>query len=116
MVRSPAVLLAAFALAGPAGAATPAATFVFTGHGWGHGIGLSQYGALGYAQHGSAYIDIVSHYYPGTELGPAPVAKIRVLLAETKKVVTVSSATAFRVRDGAGQVHRLAAGSYAFGP
>src|SRR5438067_6341042 len=93
--------VAALVLAAPASAGTTvaAATFVFSGHGWGHGIGLSQYGALGYAQHGSTYTQIVSHYYPGTQLGPAPARSIRVLLADTKKVVTVSSGAGFRVKD-----------------
>jgi stage II sporulation protein D len=119
MLRRPAVLaVASLCLAGPAaaGTAVASATFVFNGHGWGHGIGLSQYGALGYAQHGAAYTDIVSHYYPGTQLGPAPTRSIRVLLAQTKKLVTVSSGGAFTVRDAAGQVHQLAAGAYSFGP
>ena len=34
--------------------AAGSATFVVTGHGWGHGVGLSQYGAYGYAQKGTA--------------------------------------------------------------
>ena len=50
-----------------------AATFVVTGHGWGHGVGLSQWGAYGYAQKGFDYEKIVLHYFPGTELGDAPV-------------------------------------------
>src|SRR5438445_3897844 len=107
MLSRLAALALALALAGPAAAATPGATFVFSGHGWGHGIGLSQYGALGYAQHGSSYTEILAHYYPGTQLGPASVPQIRVLLAETKKPVTVSSPAAFAVKDGAGQVHQL---------
>jgi stage II sporulation protein D len=118
MLRRSAVLAAAaLCLAGPAaaGTAVAAATFVFNGHGWGHGIGLSQYGALGYAQHGASYAQIVSHYYPGTQLGTAPVRSIRVLLADTKKVVTVSSASGLRVEDATGEVHQLAAGDYAFG-
>ena len=49
-----------------------AATFVVTGHGWGHGVGLSQWGAYGYAQKGFDYEKIVLHYFPGTELGAAP--------------------------------------------
>jgi len=28
--------------------------FLFSGHGWGHGVGMSQYGAYGYAQHGAS--------------------------------------------------------------
>ncbi|HEY2936601.1 MAG TPA: SpoIID/LytB domain-containing protein [Gaiellaceae bacterium] len=115
MLSRLAALALALALAGPAAAATPGAAFVFNGHGWGHGIGLSQYGALGYAQHGAAYMDLVAHYYPGTYLGAAPVSRIRVLLTETKKVVAVSSAVSFRVRDGVGQIHELAAGEYRFG-
>src|SRR5438874_3663722 len=43
--------------------------FLFNGHGWGHGVGMSQYGAYGYALHGSTYGQILAHYYPGTTLG-----------------------------------------------
>src|SRR5262245_66516840 len=96
-----AALTLALALAGPAAAATPQAAFVFNGHGWGHGIGLSQYGALGYAQHGAGYAAIVAHYYPGTTLGTSTVSRIRVLLLETKTVVAVLSTTGFTVRAGA---------------
>src|SRR5216684_2880568 len=60
----------------PAGAAT----FLVTGHGWGHGVGLSQYGAYGYAQKGVSYDKIVLHYFVGTELGAALVSRVRVLL------------------------------------
>ena len=41
----------------------PNATFVVTGHGWGHGVGMSQYGAYGFAQHGFTYAKIVAHYF-----------------------------------------------------
>jgi len=51
--------------AAPAGSG---ALLVFTGHGWGHGVGMSQYGAYGYAQHGWTYQQILAHYYPGTTL------------------------------------------------
>ena len=44
--------------------------FVFTVRGYGHGCGMSQFGAIGYAQHGASYIDILMHYYPGTQLSP----------------------------------------------
>src|SRR5689334_23793546 len=63
------------------------ALFVFSGHGWGHGVGLSQYGAYGYAQHGATYQEILAHYYPGTTLTPAPVSSIRVPLADRKKTL-----------------------------
>jgi stage II sporulation protein D len=121
------VLVAAVAAGGAAGASTctgtcfsaPAgsgALFLFSGHGWGHGVGMSQYGAYGYAQHGSTYQQILAHYYPGTTLGPAPVSTIRVLLADRKKSLTISSPVAFTVRDGAGTRLTLPAGALALKP
>src|SRR5512135_1466731 len=65
--------------AAPAGSG---ALFLFSGHGWGHGVGMSQYGAYGYAQHGWTYQQILEHYFTGTTLGPAPVLRVRVLLAD----------------------------------
>ena len=89
-----------------------AATFVVTGHGWGHGVGLSQWGAYGYAQKGFDYEKIVLHYFPGTELGDAPVSRVRVLLTSGVKTLTVNSTVDFKVRDGSGVVHTLSAGAY----
>ena len=40
-----------------------------TTHGYGHGIGMSQYGANGAAKAGYTYKQILNHYYPGTMLG-----------------------------------------------
>jgi stage II sporulation protein D len=42
--------------------------FLFEGHGFGHGVGMSQWGAQGMAQSGASYEQILRHYYPGTEL------------------------------------------------
>ena len=54
---------------------------VITGRGWGHGIGMSQYGALGYAQHGWTADRILAHYYTGTRLGRLSASpQVRVLL------------------------------------
>ena len=89
-----------------------AATFVVTGHGWGHGVGLSQWGAYGYAQKGFDYEKIVLHYFPGTELGDAPISRVRVLLTSGVKTLTVNSTVDFKVRDGSGVVHTLSAGAY----
>jgi len=82
-----AILIALVSAAGAA--ARP--VFVLKGHGWGHGVGMSQYGALGYAQDGWTYDQILGHFYTGAELGPAPVAGVRVLVAEAKGSVTVRS-------------------------
>ena len=49
---------------------TPGATAItLTGHGFGHGNGMSQYGAHGAAQQGLTWQQIVAFYYPGTTLG-----------------------------------------------
>ena len=97
-------------------ATTGSATFVVTGHGWGHGVGMSQYGAYGYAQKGVAYNKIVLHYFPGTELGDAPVSKVRVLLTSGVAKLPVGSASDFRVRDATGAVHDVTAGNYTLTP
>ncbi|MFL6012334.1 MAG: hypothetical protein ACJ734_11175, partial [Gaiellaceae bacterium] len=79
-----------------------AATFVVTGHGWGHGVGMSQYGAYGYAQKGWPYAKIVLHYFPGTELGAAPISRVRVLLTSGVSTLPIGSAGDFRVKDATG--------------
>ena len=42
--------------------------FKISGYGWGHGVGLSQYGAKEFADHGYTYDKILAHYYKGTTL------------------------------------------------
>ncbi len=42
--------------------------FLFEGTGWGHGVGMSQYGAKGMAEAGKNYVEILLHYFPGTNL------------------------------------------------
>jgi hypothetical protein len=97
--------------------AQPAIASVFVaGHGWGHGVGLAQYGAYGYALHGWSYDKIVSHYYPGTTLGQSDLKRVRVLLAPNAKRVVISSQSQFVVRDGKGKKHKLRAGVQALGP
>lgn len=44
------------------------ARFVFTGRGFGHGVGMSQWGAQGLALRGASYAQILAHYYLGTAL------------------------------------------------
>lgn len=46
--------------------------FEITTRGYGHGVGLSQYGANALALTGKSYQEILSLYYPGTTLGPVP--------------------------------------------
>jgi stage II sporulation protein D len=60
------VLAVLLCTAAPAEAAK---RFTIRGAGFGHGVGMSQYGAMGYASHGWDYKRILAHYYTDTELG-----------------------------------------------
>lgn len=69
-----------------------AATLVIRGAGDGHGVGMSQEGALGYAQHGYGYQAILAHYYTGTALGQAPPKwKVRVLVGDRVRKVPLEA-------------------------
>jgi stage II sporulation protein D len=48
-----------------------AVSYSFTGRGWGHGVGMCQYGAYGLAKMGQKYDAIVKHYYTGVDLTKA---------------------------------------------
>jgi stage II sporulation protein D len=87
-------LLTALVFATSGSAAT---LFVIRGKGWGHGVGMSQYGALGKAQRGVSYKDILGFYYQDTTVGPGGQSKVRVLLASDRSSVQVSSAESFEV-------------------
>jgi len=108
------VLVALFAA--PAAAAAPPAFWV-SGHGWGHGIGMPQYGAYGYAlEEGRKYDWILAHYYKGTTLGPAPIATVRVLLATGRSSVKVGSAGTFSATDAGGRTFAFPAKTLTLGP
>jgi stage II sporulation protein D len=107
------VAVLAAATAGTAGAET---TLVVTGHGWGHGVGMSQWGAYGYALHGWGYKRILFHYYPGTNVKTGGEPTVRVLLAQGGKVATIGCATRITVSDGRRFKGHLPAGTYGVGP
>jgi stage II sporulation protein D len=112
-------LLAAMGLSGLAAQPAPkpaAPSFFVAGHGWGHGVGMAQYGAYGYALHGWTYDQIIAHYYSGTTLGIAPVKRVRVLLVAGSKRVVISSRSAFTVKDASGKTYKLPAGNQQLGP
>jgi stage II sporulation protein D len=92
-----------------------APTFVISGRGWGHGVGMAQWGAYGFAQQGASYEDILAHYYRGTTLGPAPVSRVRVALASGRARASVGSNAPFTARDGIGQTWHIPAGSQSIG-
>ena len=59
----------------------PTAETTFFGRGWGHGVGMSQYGARGRALAGQTSAEILAHYYAGTTLGTKdPKSQVRVLV------------------------------------
>jgi SpoIID/LytB domain protein len=93
----PFTLVAALALPQAAGAAVRQ---IIRGAGFGHGIGMSQYGAYGYAKHGYDYKQILAHYYQGTDLSKAGSSDIRVLLQTGSRTATFTGAS-----EGGG--HRL---------
>jgi stage II sporulation protein D len=80
-MRALAVGLSMVATLALAGSASAASTLYVTGGGYGHGIGMSQYGAYGYALQGWTYQQILGHYYTGTAIGQTnPAQTVRVLL------------------------------------
>ena len=63
------------------GSAAADSRFVIRGAGFGHGVGMSQYGAMGFAQNGASYQQILAHYYTGTAISVIPGRRtVRVLL------------------------------------
>jgi SpoIID/LytB domain protein len=103
-VMGPSLLAAA-----PAGAASsrPAGTFTFHGSGYGHGIGMSQYGALGLARKGWKATKIVRHYYTGVKVGqrqpPGDVIRVG-LLQDAGSAKLIASHGAFDLLLQSGQV------------
>ena len=58
--------------------------FVFNGRGWGHGAGMSQWGAFARAQAGQNAAQILGFYYEGTQVESRPqVNDLRIHLART---------------------------------
>ena len=79
-------------------------TFIFKVYGYGHGVGMSQHGAMAMAKSGSTYEEIMTHYYPGTSVitdsstpatikyGGKDVPIVEYLCKTTKKEMGYSSA------------------------
>ena len=78
----------------------PTPPIVFRGHGWGHGLGMSQYGAQGAARLGCSYRRILRTYYTGTRVTAASMpATVNVRMTENAGVASVtlvSGAVAWR--------------------
>ena len=68
-------------------------TFTFYGSGWGHGLGLPQWGAYSLALKGWSQQKILKHFYKGTTVGGAPSSpsKLRIGLVQDKRGIHVTS-------------------------
>lgn len=95
-------LLSALLAAAPAGAAARASGFYISGAGSGHGVGMSQYGAAGYALHGFGYQDILRDYYSGTTLGHVSPDRIVTVLLRSRGSAVFSGASSIK-----GATHKL---------
>jgi SpoIID/LytB domain protein len=82
--------------------------FRMQGSGWGHGRGMSQWGAYQAALAGVTHPKILSFYYPGTTLAPMPDSQIRVLLAsDTGRDLVVRGIPGLTVRQAGGEAIQL---------
>lgn len=98
-------LLAVLALA-PLTACTPEQV-TLRGHGWGHGRGMGQWGALGYAvDHRWSGTQILDHFYRGTRTATVPASQQKVYLTATKgrDLVVTQTDAALRVDGHAADV------------
>lgn len=84
--------LALLGVVAPAASALPK-SFTLKGGGFGHGIGMSQYGAYGQARRGETYKSILKHYYAGTSVSRTDTRSIRVILKRGASSVKFSGAT-----------------------
>jgi stage II sporulation protein D len=83
MSRGTRLLLCALACLLALPAMASAKVWIVKGAGFGHGVGMSQYGAYGYAKHGFPYDQILTHYYTGTTIGTTADRTVRVLLRDS---------------------------------
>ncbi|MGH2755551.1 MAG: SpoIID/LytB domain-containing protein [Actinomycetota bacterium] len=84
------------------------------GRGWGHGVGMSQWGAEGLARRGFSYPDILQHYYTGVSIATYPTDRnVDVGVATGSPAVTVTGA--FQIVGGNGRtLVREALGTWEF--
>ncbi len=105
-----ALIIAVFPGARPAEASSLPTTLSLSGHGWGHGRGMGQYGAYGYAHDaGQSYTWILDHYYGSTTMGSvggSPNINVHLVELDGQSSVTV--------KDSGGNTHTLSAGQPAF--
>ncbi|HEY5821863.1 MAG TPA: SpoIID/LytB domain-containing protein [Propionibacteriaceae bacterium] len=111
------ILFSAATFAEPASADSAvrakAGNFTVKGAGYGHGYGMSQYGAYGAAREGLSWKEILAFYYPGTTLGTmASGTKIKVwVTADNDGALRVLPTPGLKVTDGSGNSYTVPTGS-----
>jgi stage II sporulation protein D len=89
-MRCTALFVALLGLSGAAASSAQAASrLIVRGAGFGHGVGMSQYGAHGFAEKGVGHAQILRHYYTGTQIGrlDGGGSQVRVLLKTASRIV-----------------------------
>ena len=84
-------------------------TFTFDGGGWGHGVGMSQYGAKGRADAGQSAATIIAAYYTGTQISTVVQPNVRVHLADTAST-TILFSTATTITGNGGPLASVVSG------
>ena len=94
-------------------ASAGAGSFTIRGAGWGHGWGMSQYGAYGAARKGLSWKKILAFYYRGTQLSKMPSGtKIKVwITADNDNSLRVLPASGLEVGDTAGHRYTVPTGA-----
>lgn len=112
------VVLTALGLGGPAANADrvvrpQSGSFTIRGSGWGHGWGMSQYGAYGAARAGLSWREILTFYYPGTQRTTLPSGSaIKVwVTGDTDGSLRVLPTSGLEVRDSSGGRYRVPTGA-----
>ncbi len=107
-----ALLVAGTLPSAPTAAAVVPASFYLSGSGWGHGVGLSQYGARGQAEAGRTAAEILAHYYTGTTVAALPDSKdIRVQVQQAPTMVANTTVGQMRIRTSATDARLVPAGA-----
>lgn len=116
--RAHIIAIAALAAAVPAAAVAadaadakvPRYQFRFEGRGFGHGVGMSQYGAQGAAKAGLSGEAIIGMYFPSTVLSRLPTTIVRVMLVDNAPGVELTSSGGWSVVTAQEQTATLPAG------
>jgi stage II sporulation protein D len=89
-------------------------SIVVLGRGWGHGVGMSQWGAYGLARQGASFVDILTHYYTGVTVDGFPFDR-PIEVGVGTGLPSVVANGAFRIEDGEGHtIVQNAVGAWSF--